>query len=411
MLARTLGEPDRSGGGKGHARPGSAIIYSPTRKGCEAEAERLRRDGWNADVYHAGLAADKRDQVQQKFSRGELRVVVATNAFGMGVDRSDVRAVIHLAPPGSIEAYYQEVGRAGRDGETAHGLLLSSAKDIALRRRLLEADSDGRAPDPTLVEHKWNMFLELLRWAEGGSCRHTAILRYFGTENPPEACGRCDVCNELEDDTTQAEDVTLLVRKALSAVARVHGKLGMTMAAKLLHGDSDPKLERSGLMQVSTFGILRDKPNTWLVALLRRCVTAGWVAFSGGDRPVLFLTQEGQQVMRGQRNARLRLPPERTSRGGNDPERRRRSGPPAAGSAPLAEGDEALFQALRAHRLGIAREAAVAPYVIASDRSLRELAAQRPRGLAQLLDVYGFGQTRAERYGAGFLAVIDGFCR
>ncbi|MEY4544737.1 MAG: hypothetical protein RL685_932 [Pseudomonadota bacterium] len=410
MLARTLGEPDRSGG-KGKARPGTAIIYSPTRKGCEAEAERLRLDGWNADVYHAGLAPEKRDQVQQKFSRGELRVVVATNAFGMGVDRSDVRAVIHLAPPGSIEAYYQEVGRAGRDGETAHGLLLSSAKDIALRRRLLESDSDGRAPDPTLVEHKWNMFLELLRWAEGGSCRHTAILRYFGTENPPEACGRCDVCNELEDDTTRAEDVTLLVRKALSAVARVHGKLGMTMAAKLLHGDSDPKLERSGLMQVSTFGILKDKPNTWLVALLRRCVTAGWVAFSGGDRPVLFLTQEGQQVMRGQRSARLRLPPERTSRGGNDPDRRRRSGPPAAASAPLAEGDEALFQALRAHRLTIAREAAVAPYVIASDRSLRELAAQRPRDLGQLLDMYGFGQTRAERYGAGFLAVIDGFCR
>jgi ATP-dependent DNA helicase RecQ len=426
LLRQALGEPDRGGPLESRGardahdaslapdrRAGTAIIYAPTRKGCEAEAERLRRDGWHADVYHAGLPAEKRERVQTAFSRGELRVVVATNAFGMGVDRSDVRAVIHLAPPGSIEAYYQEVGRAGRDGELAHGLLLSSAKDIALRRRLLESDSEGRTPDPTLVEHKWNMFLELLRWAEGGTCRHTAILRYFGTENPPDACGRCDVCLELEEDTAQSDQITLLVRKALSAVARVHGKFGLTMAAKLLHGDSDPKLERSGLQQVSTFGILKDKPNAWLVSLLRRCVTAGWVAFSGGDRPILFLTQEGQQVMRGTRSVRLRLPPEgrKSLARGDASERKRTRGttPPPAG--PLAEGDESLFQALRAHRLALAREAGVAPYVIASDRSLRDLAAQRPRDLGQLLDVYGFGQTRAERYGAGFLAVVAGFLR
>ncbi|HEU4577789.1 MAG TPA: ATP-dependent DNA helicase RecQ [Polyangiaceae bacterium] len=399
MLRQALGSSALSSPA---VRRGTAIIYAPTRKSCEAEAERLRGDGWTADAYHAGLPAQRRDEVQGAFTRGELHIVVATNAFGMGVDRSDVRAVIHLAPPGSIEAYYQEVGRAGRDGELAYGLMLSSAKDIALRRRLLEADTDGRAPDPSLVEHKWNLFLELLRWAEGGSCRHTAILRYFGTENPPPACGRCDVCNELEEDTTQAEQVTLLVRKALSAVARVHGKFGLTMAAKLLHGDSDPKLERAGLQQVSTFGILKDKPNPWLVSLLRRCVTAGWVAFSGGDRPVLYLTQEGQHVMKGNRNVRLRLPPERT-----------RAVPRTRPAAPVAatEGDEALFQALRAHRLALAREAGVAPYVIASDRSLRDLAAQQPRDLGQLLEVYGFGQTRAERYGGGFLAVIAGFLR
>ena len=413
LLRQALGEPDRSGPDSAAARAGTAIVYAPTRKGCDAEAERLRRDGWHADAYHAGLPAERRERVQVAFSRGELRVVVATNAFGMGVDRSDVRAVIHLAPPGSIEAYYQEVGRAGRDGELAHGLLLSSAKDIALRRRLLESDSEGRTPDPALVEHKWNMFLELLRWAEGGSCRHTAILRYFGTENPPDACGRCDVCCELEEDTAQAEQVTLIVRKALSAVARVHGKFGLTMAAKLLHGDSEPKLESSGLSQVSTFGILKDKPSSWLVSLLRRCVTAGWVAFSGGDRPILFLTQEGQQVMRGARSVRLRLPPESRKplgRGDASERKRSRSGT-AAPSAPLAEGDEALFQALRSHRLALAREAGVAPYVIASDRSLRDLAAQRPRDLGQLLDVYGFGQTRAERYGAGFLALVAGFLR
>jgi ATP-dependent DNA helicase RecQ len=379
MLQQALGAPGRSAA----AKPGTAIVYAPTRKSCEAEAERLRGDGWNADVYHAGLSPERRERVQAAFSQGELRIVVATNAFGMGVDRSDVRAVIHLAPPSSIEAYYQEVGRAGRDGETAHGLMLSSAKDIALRRRLLEADTDGRVPEPTLVEHKWNLFLELLRWAEGGICRHTYILRYFGTENPPEACGRCDVCLELEDDSTQADEITLIVRKALSAVARING-------------DTDLKLERMGLTQVTTFGILKDRQLPWLVSLLRRCVTAGWVAFSGGDRPVLFLTQKGHDVMMGKSSVRLRLPPER-KRGPIGDRKRGTAGDAAGAGAPLAEGDEALFQALRAHRLALAREAGVAPYVIASDRSLRDLAAQRPRDLGALLDVYGFGQTRGER--------------
>jgi ATP-dependent DNA helicase RecQ len=427
LLRLALGEPDtKRAAGTSQAKPaGTAIIYGPTRKSCEAEAERLKRSGWKADAYHAGLASRERDRVQASFMNGELRVVVATNAFGMGVDRSDVRAVIHLAPPGSIEAYYQEVGRAGRDGQLAHGLLLSSPKDIALRRRLLESDSDGRASDPTLVEHKWNMFLELLRWAEGGTCRHTAILRYFGTENPPDDCGQCDVCTGLDGDEVSAEEISLTVRKALSAVARVHGKFGLTLAAKLLRGDKDPRLDQSGLASVSTFGILRDKHNAWLVSLLRRCVTAGWVAFSGGDRPVLFLTQEGQQAMRGTRAIRLRMPPERTpdrSREG----RSERSGPPSADRtsgggrsgerrvSPLVEtssADEPLFEALRAHRLGVAREQGVMPYVVASDRSLRELCVLKPKNLGEMLDVYGFGETRAERYGPGLLAVLARFSR
>jgi ATP-dependent DNA helicase RecQ len=425
LLARVLGAPGKTRRAAGAPFSGTAIVYAPTRKGCAAEAERLRGAGWEADAYHAGLEAERRERVQNAFTRGELRVVVATNAFGMGVDRSDVRAVIHLAPPGSIEAYYQEVGRAGRDGEIAHGLLLSSAKDIALRRRLLEADSEGRTPDPTLVEHKWNLFLELLRWAEGGSCRHTAILRYFGTENPPPACGRCDVCTELAESSSDAEEVTLLVRKALSGVARVHGKFGLTMAAKLLHGDRDAKLERSGLTQVTTFGVLSNRQQPWIVSLLRRCVTAGWVAFSGGDRPILFLTQEGQQVMRGTRGARLRLPSERRPRAAASErsaellgERRREAERPRGTSgtgrsgrndAPDVGADDPLFQALRAHRLSLAREAGVAPYVIASDRSLRDLAAQRPRDLQELLDVYGFGETRAERYGPALLEIVARF--
>jgi ATP-dependent DNA helicase RecQ len=153
----------------------------------------------------------------------------------MGIDRADVRAVVHLAPPGSIEAYYQEVGRAGRDGEPAVGLLLMSARDLPLRRALLERGAeDGTAPAPEVVEHKWGLFLELVRWAEGGSCRHDAILRYFGDEAETlDGCGRCDVCLALADAGTpgasdhDAEAVALIVRKALSGVARVHGRFGL----------------------------------------------------------------------------------------------------------------------------------------------------------------------------------------
>ena len=201
----------------------------------------------------------RRDEVQRAFGEGQVEVIVATNAFGMGIDRPDVRAVVHLAPPGSIEAYYQEVGRAGRDGKPAVGLLLTGPGDMALRRRLLERTGDGEAADAAAVEHKWGLFLELIRWVEGGSCRHDAILRYFGDEAETlDGCGRCDVCLALRlpEETSPAE-TTLIVRKALSGVARVNGRFGLQLAVKLLRGEPDPRLDRAGLAATPTFGNLR----------------------------------------------------------------------------------------------------------------------------------------------------------
>jgi ATP-dependent DNA helicase RecQ len=274
LLAKALG-----GAGAGR---GTAIVYAPTRKRTEEEVVRLQKMGWKVKAYHAGLSGEVRARTLTDFMADKIEVVVATNAFGMGIDRSDVRAVVHLAPPGSIEAYYQEVGRAGRDGAPAWGLLLTCPSDMPLRRSLLERSAPGQTTVPAVVEHKWNLFLELMRWAEGGSCRHDAILRYFGDEQETlQGCGQCDVCDLLADPSgaQDPQSVTLVVRQALSAVARIHGRFGLKAAVQLLRGAADPRIERAGLDRTRTFGILKEHTEPWLLALLRRCVTAGWVDF------------------------------------------------------------------------------------------------------------------------------------
>ncbi|HEX2484672.1 MAG TPA: RecQ family ATP-dependent DNA helicase, partial [Myxococcota bacterium] len=399
LLAEALGEPG--------APRGAAIVYTPTRRAAEGEAERLARRGWRADAYHAGLDAAVRDEVSRRFAARAVDVVVATNAFGMGIDRPDVRAVAHLAPPGSIEAYYQEVGRAGRDGADAIGLLLVSPGDLAQRRALLERD----AADPELRRHRWSLFLELLRYAEGGSCRHDAILRYFGDEAEALAgCGRCDACERLADPGGADEaETTLIVRKALSAVARIHGRFGLGAAAKLLRGEPDARLAGAGLDRTPTFGALRDRGEAWLLRLLRRCVSAGLVDLSGGERPVALLTAAGGAVMRAERPPRLLLPPlAEEGADGRGGARRARGGASAgrAGEAALDGADAALFEALRRHRLEVARAEGVPPYAVATDRALRDVAALRPATLADLELAHGIGPAKAKRYGPGLLEVV-----
>ena len=404
-LAEALGEPGRGGG--------TAIVYAPTRKKAEEETDRLAGRGWGAVAYHAGLDGRTREVAQRGFAEGRVEVVVATNAFGMGIDRPDVRAVIHLGPPGSIEAYYQEVGRAGRDGAAALGLLLVSGSDLPLRRALLERGADGAVPDPAVVEHKWGMFLELIRWVEGGSCRHDAILRYFGDEAETLAgCGRCDVCRELEAAAPEEEDAertTLIVRKALSGVARVHARFGLQTVVKLVRGEPDERLERAGLTRVPTHGNLKEHPEAWILALLRRCVSAGWVSFSGRERPVVVLTEEGRAVMKGERPVRLLLPSAGrrvaaapAAARSSDPGRRR----PSREAAELDSAAQALFEALRRHRLAVARAEGLAPFIVASDRTLRDIAMLKPRTRAELEMAHGVGPHKAERYGPGLLRVV-----
>ncbi len=408
VFAEALGKPSEPKGG--------AIVYAATRKATEQWAEQLKKAGWNAAYYHAGIDATKRTRTSQAFADKKIDVVVATNAFGMGIDRDDIRVVVHVQPPSSIEAYYQEVGRAGRDGKEAHGLLLCSGSDIALRRRFAQMGTDGAEPDPKEAARAWALFRELLLYLDARTCRHDFILRYFGDEQETlGGCGHCDVCAALDEAGhgadagpasglrgEDAEAAALIVRKALSGVARAQKRAGIVAIAEMLHGVDSERMRKFGFTELSTFGILALHSHDWVVALLRALLAAGWIDLTPTEHPVPFVTATGREVMAGRAPARLALPPlhQKKSRARSP---RDRSGAKDTAIAPALR---PVFDRLRAHRAEIAKARGVPAYVVAHDRTLVELAETRPRTREELLGIRGFGPARVDAYGAGFLAVL-----
>lgn len=374
---------------------GAAIVYVATRKNTELWADKLRAQKWRTMTYHAGMAPKDRSAVSEAFSKREVDVVVATNAFGMGVDRPDIRLVVHVQPPASIEAYYQEVGRAGRDGQEAHGMLFCSSGDIALRRRLIDEGT------PQMIARQWGLFRELLRYLDARSCRHDFILRYFGDENETlGGCGHCDVCVALESEPPQStEESTLVVRKALSGVARANKRAGLLAVSDMLRGAGTTKTKKFGFDSLSTFGVLKEYDNEAMMALLRALLAAGLIDLTPTNFPVPFVTTTGWEVMKGTKPARIVLP------------QRVRAKPMSAARAKAqlpsldAEGG-ALLEKLKAHRAEVARSIKMPAYVVAHDRTLYDLVARRPRTIEELVKCHGFGPHRAEQYGEGFLRVL-----
>ncbi len=411
---------------------GGAIVYAATRKTTELYADLLGKQGWRAAAYHAGMSGDARSKVADRFASRKLAVVVATNAFGMGIDRADIRVVVHVQPPSSIEAYYQEVGRAGRDGDQAYGLLLCSGADITLRRRLVQLGTEGAPADPVLAARAWGLFRELLRYLDARTCRHDFVLRYFGDEQETlGGCGHCDVClaldsangtsgNSAEESETDARDKALVVRKALSGVARAQKRAGLVAIGDMLKGVDSEKTRKFGFTDLSTFGLLKDRSSDWIVALLRSLLAAGWIDLTITEHPVPYLTRAGAEVMKGAIEPRIMLPAER---GADGPTRSRKARatsvrpnvtpatPSVAASlaavAFLDAKTQPVFEKLRAHRAEVAKQRGVPAYVVALDRTLVEMAKVHPTTTAQLLMLHGMGPARAEQYGLGFLRVLN----
>jgi ATP-dependent DNA helicase RecQ len=403
-LRNALGAPDSPQGG--------AIVYAATRRNTEKVAEAVAKEGWRAAAYHAGLSASVREEVNERFADRSLDVVVATNAFGMGVDRPDIRTVVHVQAPGSVEAYYQEVGRAGRDGQPAHGVLLTSSGDLGLRRRLIGFSGGrdlGGDPDPAHVQQQWRLFLDLMRYVEAGSCRHDFILRYFGDEQETlGGCGHCDVCERLEERGEEgvaseaSEADALLVRKALAGVARNQGRAGLTAVSEMLHGTDNERLRRLGLTELSTHGLLNSHPKAWVLALLRRLITAGLVDLTTSEFPIPYLTAPGIAIMKGDEPVRVLVPPAEAGWPRATKKERRRSE-----RKPPDNVDPSLFESLRATRLDLARAKGVPAYVVCHDRTLAEIAAHKPTSMEALADIYGMGPARIENYGEPFLETVN----
>jgi ATP-dependent DNA helicase RecQ len=391
---------------------GRALIYSSTRKKAEAAAETLQAAGIDAAAYHAGLGDAERSTVQDRFSSGALRMVCATNAFGMGIDRPDVETVVHLDIPGSIEAYYQEIGRAGRDGRQATATLLWNYADVKTREFLIDRENDeeaargSRRPDPAEVARRKDLEHRKLRrmvaYADTSACLRATILRYFGDAGFREPCSSCGNCRRREPITDADR---LLVRKILSGVARGGERYGRRRIAAMLVGDLADLPEP--LTRLSTTGILQGQPVATVEHWIDAMTAAGVLRASDDQYRTLGLTSLGRDVMTGKvQDVLIAAPRSRPARAPRGKRRRVRDqrGERITGQSatPLAP----IVDALRAWRLDEARRNGIAPFVVMHDRTLLAIASTLPRSSEDLLAISGMGPAKLATYGDAILAVV-----
>ena len=371
----------------------AGIVYCLSRRSVDETARWLTGKGRRALAYHAGLDAETRRAAQKAFLDEDGLIVVATIAFGMGIDKPDVRFVAHLNLPKSIESYYQETGRAGRDGEPADAWMAYGLQDIIQQRQWI-AQSEGTDAFKKVQRGKLDALIGL---AEMAGCRRQALLAYFG-ERRSEPCGNCDNCLSPPETT----DGTEAARKALSAVYRTGQSFGVGYLVDVLQGKANERIVRNSHDRLAVFGIGTDRDASEWRSLFRQLTAAGHLAGDDEGHGTLQLTDSARPLLRGEITFAMRMPPRAALK--EKKEKSRRSD--KSGLARLAAADQHLFESLRALRLELAARAKVPPYVVCHDRTLLELAERRPASEAALHDITGLGSAKIARFGAAFLAVI-----
>lgn len=381
-------------------RPEDAgIVYCLSRGKVDTIAQHLAEQGIDALPYHAGLDADTRHANQERFIKGEGVVMVATVAFGMGIDKPNVRFVVHMDPPRSLEAYYQETGRAGRDGLPAEALMLYGFADVVQMYKMLE----GSDSPPAFKRTERQKLEALLGFCETAGCRRQVLLTYFD-EKYPQPCGKCDTCFQ----PVETYDGSINAQKALSAAKRTGEFFGAAHLIDILRGTATDKVVEKGHNQIKTFGCGADLSKQEWHSVFRQLVAYGFLRPDAEGYGSLQLTDAGDAAMRGRNPVRLRRDPASESKGrgkaswsGNGG-----SAKPKTAAADLSPADDTLWHALKALRLELAREQGVPPYVIFHDATLMEMVREKPTDLDELGTLQGVGARKLERYGEYFLDVV-----
>jgi len=374
----------------------AGIIYCTRRKDVDALAEKLRRRGENVVAYHAGLLPEERRAAQEKFSTEQCDLVVATVAFGMGIDRSNVRFVLHTGMPKSIEHYQQESGRAGRDGLEAECVLLYSGGDFMTWKSMISET----ATDAEYVKSAIRHLNDMDRYCSGATCRHRALVEYFGQPFAAETCTACDICL---GETEEVADALIVAQKILSCVVRVRESFGIAHVASVLRGEDTERIRNRQHDQLSTYGLLKGQSSHDIREWIYQLIAQEFLFQTADEYPILRLGNRAREVLRGFAEVKLRQPAIRKKDGKGRGSTKR---PSTQDENATADYDRPLFQALRTWRRDEAQERGVPPYVIFSDKTLRELARVQPTTLTELRDIYGIGDAKLEAFGKALIARI-----
>ncbi|UJF16487.1 HRDC domain-containing protein [Jeotgalibaca sp. MA1X17-3] len=367
-------------------KDGSTIIYCNTRKNVESVYQTLTKKGFPVARYHGGLSSDERNKNQEDFIYDKKTVMVATNAFGMGIDKPDVRKVIHYNMPLDVESYYQEAGRAGRDGAEAEAILLYSAQDIITNTFLIEQGNQAHATD---------RLKRMISYCKTGQCLRKFLLNYFDEEPAWQKCEHCSTC----DGHTEVYDITVGCQKILSCIYRMEQRFGTGLITDVLRGKNTERIRSMKFDELSTYGLMSSSSDADIKDMISLMLGEGYLMLSGDTYPIIKFTAKTGELLKGKVQLLM------TKKIVEDvPEQKKKS-------TEAYDYDETLFEELRILRTEIAKDIGKPPFVVFADRSLMDMAEKLPLTDQDFLEIHGVGQTKLETYGDAFLSVIHTYTK